>query len=353
MSEPPPEESELSAEDRAILEAFDAMEEWHTMPSEPSRSSPRQHTDSDEILNDILLVFFSEVEEDIMAMRQALNRLEHDDGINLAPLAFIRRIAHKLRGTAGTMSYHTLAAIAASIERIVEAITSGKIAALLGVNALVQAVFALETTLHNIMRTGRESETPRQELEAHLQKLALEQQEPLFVRVHARDLEQLRQHTEQLSALHIPLLQAQLQMETALQEVYAAQLQQQRIERQLIALSLVPTPPQRQYDVHPISSRIARLLLQAAQKNELLHPRNFRPRIRLIRSSAGAQAEKPVTERDRLLRSLNEANTNLAAAFAHVRAAFAQLQAVLDKYMAHADTVQTDSLALQPPPTNL
>jgi chemotaxis protein histidine kinase CheA len=352
MSEPPPEESELSAEDRAILEAFDAMEEWYTMPSEPSLSSPQQHTHSDEILNDILLVFFSEVEEDIMAMRQALSRLEQGESIDPAPLAFIRRVAHKVRGTAATMSYHTLAAIAASIERIVGAITSDKIAALLGVNALVQAVFALETTLHDSMRTGRESETPRRELEAHLQQLVLEEQEPLFVRLPARHLEQLRQHTEQLTALHIPLLQAQLQMETALQELYAAQLQQQRIERQLLALSPVPNSPQRRYDVHPISSRIARLLSQAAEKNELLHPRNFRPRIRLTRPGAEAQGEKPVTERDRLLRSLNEANTNLAAAFAHVRAAFAQLQAVLDKYMAHADTVRNDTLELQSPPTN-
>jgi hypothetical protein len=141
-------------------------------------------------------------------------------------------------------------------------------------------------------------------------------------------------------------------METALQELYAAQLQQQRIERQLLALSPVPNSPQHRYDVHPISSRIARLLSQAAEKNELLHPRNFRPRIRLTRPGAEAQGEKPVTERDRLLRSLNEANTNLAAAFAHVRAAFAQLQAVLDKYMAHADTVRNDTLELQPPPTN-
>jgi chemosensory pili system protein ChpA (sensor histidine kinase/response regulator) len=351
MSEPPPEEPELSAEDRAILEAFDTMEGWDTVPSEPSLSSPRQNTDGDEILKDILLVFFSEVEEDIMAMRQALSRLEQGDSIDPAPLAFIRRVAHKIRGTAGTMSYHTLAAIAASIERIVGAITSGKIAALLGVNALVQAVFALETTLHDIMRTGRESETPRRELEAHLQKLALEQQEP-FVRVHAGHLEQLRQHTEQLTALHVPLLQAQLQMETALQELYAAQLQQQRIERQLIALSPVANPPQPRYDVHPISSWIARLLSEAAQKNELFHPRKFRPRTRLTRPGAGAQEEKPVTERDRLLRSLSEANANLAPAFAHVRAAFAQLQAVLDKYIAHADTVRNDTLGLQTAPTN-
>src|SRR5947209_16217217 len=141
MNEPPPGEQGLSAEDRAIVEAFKAMKGWETAPSEPSPgiSSSQQRTSSN-ALDDVHMIFFSEVEEDVAAMRQGLRQLEQGDDIDPARLASLGRVAHKLHGSAAMMSYPALAAIAFSIERIVEAITAGKVAPLLGTNALVQAV---------------------------------------------------------------------------------------------------------------------------------------------------------------------------------------------------------------------
>src|SRR5438128_5446009 len=99
MNEPPPEEQELSAEDKAILEAFTAKEVWETAPSEPpvsAETSSAQQKTSSNALDDVLAIFFSEVEEDIVAMRQALRQLEQGDNIDSARLTSLRRVAHKL-----------------------------------------------------------------------------------------------------------------------------------------------------------------------------------------------------------------------------------------------------------------
>src|SRR5438105_15658878 len=118
MNEPPPGEQELSAEDRAIVEAFKAMKGWETVPSAlaPEISSAQQNTSSD-ALDDVLVIFFSEVEGDLLVMRDALRQLEQGEDIDPTRLISLRRVAHKLQGSAAMMSYHTLAAIASSIER--------------------------------------------------------------------------------------------------------------------------------------------------------------------------------------------------------------------------------------------
>ena len=181
MNEPPPEEQELSAEDKAILEAFHAMQIWKRAPSEPSLSpetSSAQQNTSGNALDDMLTIFFSEVEEDLVVMHASLHQLEQQNGIDPTCLVALQRIAHKLHGTAGMMSYSALAVIAFFIERIVEAITSGKVVPLLGTSALARAVVALETTFKDLVEKGTENDAPRKELEAYLQKFALDLQEP-------------------------------------------------------------------------------------------------------------------------------------------------------------------------------
>ena len=355
MNEPPPGEQELSAEDKAIVEAFKAKERWETTPPEsspsPAMSSAEQKTSSN-ALDDVRAIFFSEVEEDLVIMREALRQLEQGDGIDSARLVSLRHVAHKLQGSAAMMSHHVLAAIASSIERIVEAITAGKIAPLLGMNALVQAVFALETTFNDLVGRGVENDAARRDLEAYLQKLALGLQEPSFVRIDSQRLAQLVQHIEQLTLLCTPVEQAQAQMETALQELDAAQIRWQSLETELITLASILKSFQFPYDTHPTSSRLAQLLQDAAQQNEVFHPRKLRFRRRLIKPNTQPPQEKPETEHDRLLRALMEAHVNLTIASSHVRTTFVHFSSVLHEYIARVDTVHNDTLLLRPSPAN-
>lgn len=335
------------------MEAFKAMKGWETTPSEPSPeiSSAQQRT-SGNALDDVLVIFFDEVEEDIVAMREGLRQLEQGDDIDPARLASLGRVAHKLHGSAAMMSYPSLAAIASSIEHIVEAITTGKIAALLGTNALVQAVFALETTFNALVDQGVENDVPHRELEAYLQKLAMGLQEPSFVHVDAQRLAQLTQHTEQLTLLRAPIEQARTQMEAALQELDAAQRRWQRLELELTSLVSISRSFQAPYTIYPTSFRIAQLLEDAAEQNEVFYPRKFRFRTQLIKPNTGSTQEKPETEDDKLIRAFKEAHANLTLASSHVRTTFIQLSSVLYEYMAQVDTVRNDTLLLHPSGAN-
>jgi chemosensory pili system protein ChpA (sensor histidine kinase/response regulator) len=355
MNEPPSGEQELSAEDKAIVEAFKAKERWETAPPEsspsPGVSSAQQETSSN-VLDDVRAIFFSEVEEDLVVMLEALRQLEQGDDIDSARLTALRRVAHKLQGSAGMMSYHALTAIASSIERIVEAIATSKIGPLLGVSALVQAVFALETTFNDLVDKGVENDRPHRELETYLRKLALGLQKPSFVHVESQRLAQLMQLTERLALLRTPLEQAQAQMETALQELDAAQTRWQSLETELLTLASIRRSFRFPYDIYPTSLRLALLLQDAAQQNEVFHPRKLRFRIRLIKPDIKLSQEKPEIEDDKLIRTLLEVHANLTTASSHVRTAFGHFSSVLHEYMAHVDTVRDEVHLLPPSPAN-
>ncbi len=325
------------------MEAFKAMPGWETVPSEPpSEISSAQQNVSRDALDDVFVIFFSEAEEDLVVMREALHQLEQGEDIDSTRLISLQHVAHKLQGAAAMMSYHTLAAIASSIERIVEAIITGKIAPLLGVNALVQAVFALETTFNGLVDKGTENDTPHKELEAYLQKLALNLSEPSFVRVDSRQLAQLTHHAEQLASLRAPVEQAQAQLEIALQEWDTVQIHWQNLETELTSFASMLKP----VDTHPISSHIAQLLQDVAQQNEIFHPRTLLFRTRLIKPNTEPYQEKPEMEGDKLIRTLKEANANLTTASSHVRTTYTHFSAVLHKYMTYVDTVRSDILLL-------
>src|SRR5579859_3011960 len=172
--DPPFDESELSAEDLAILRAFDAMEDRQSTPSDPILAPasseapllPPLQDPSDEFSSDeMLLLFVSEVEEDLARMQSALLQVEQDDRIDPARFVTLKRMAHKVRGTAGALDYHDMAAIAHTIEVMVEQITQGQLFPLVGMNGLSKAVAALETSLQNIMLDGSEGEAPLADLE--------------------------------------------------------------------------------------------------------------------------------------------------------------------------------------------
>ncbi len=400
------DESQLSEDDLAVLRAFEAMEDWNTDASAASTpasaiwsdpSSPGEQ--SGDGFDEMLLLFASEADEDITRMRDALNQLDFEEHIDPARFVTLRRAAHKLRGTAGTVEFHAMATIAQRIEETVEQITAGTIFPLVGVNVLVQAVFALEMTLKSVVEQGKESGEPLAKLEADLKDLAPddeqqapaspsaqadhsetaatvdeatalagEQEAPIpvlsraldaalltasstsFVHVDARRLEQLVHHSEHLAEQRTPLESAQAQVEVALQELQAAQARLLQLGPMLSTL-LPTTIPAYLVNEHPTSSLIARILNNAAQQNDASSVRKGRVRSRVIDAAGSLLWDEldieRYTEKDLLIRSLNEAIADVTTASTHVRTAFAHFNLILQSYMNRAATVRSDTLLLR------
>ena len=114
-----PRSEELSAEDLAIIQAFDATDDLvvagnldeqqigmqtGTVPLEKGGSG----ADNPE---DMLMLFASEADEDIATMRRALQDLEQDNQRTSPGLVTLGRAAHKLKGTAGAMGCEAMSAI--------------------------------------------------------------------------------------------------------------------------------------------------------------------------------------------------------------------------------------------------
>ena len=153
----------LSADDVAVLQAFDALDAWQNTDV-PVSTQSHDTEFSDE---DMLMLFAAEVDEDIGQMKHALSQLEQGDTLDTTRFTVLLRVAHKIRGTAGAMECHAMAAIARHIEDVVAQINNGSLFALVGLNVLVQAVLALEVTLQDLLTHGQES---------NAQLLALEQE---------------------------------------------------------------------------------------------------------------------------------------------------------------------------------
>ncbi|WP_052890739.1 response regulator [Thermogemmatispora carboxidivorans] len=346
---PEPEEaSQLTPEDLAIIEAFRQMEDLE--PPEGLAESPaaaavagegRDLSDeaataglgggeagagssaADEGLDDMLVLFVGEADEDIASMRQALTQLEQEDQLDDGYLEALRRSAHKLKGTAGAVGCPSMSTIAYYIEMLVGSLRDGSVPMMIGLMALVQAMRALEATLQSIVETGQESSTPLTELEADYEALnefgnvrrapseslialtaadeaaLLEEEElaprsPLreeIARFHLRtrppresssplpsvlvDAERLKRlvlNSEHLAEQREPLESARRELEAALQELYAAQGRLQYLETllSLNPLSLsetgrIPPLPLRSLPQQPMSSLVARILEEAEQ----------------------------------------------------------------------------------------
>ena len=176
---------ELSDDDLAVLRAFDMAEELASknpastqeVASVDRTTRPLAHsTDSLPLTSDIsvasddmLVLFVTEADGEIVAMRQALRELEQDtptELANSASLVTLQRSAHKLKGTAGSIGYEHISTIARYIEIFVGQLKSGITSHSTGLIALTRAVQALEATLYSVASEGREDSTPHTELEA-------------------------------------------------------------------------------------------------------------------------------------------------------------------------------------------
>ncbi|MEO8970217.1 MAG: response regulator [Ktedonobacteraceae bacterium] len=297
-------EENLSAEDLAVLRDFDAMEfiadepladtsQNTTKNVSPAGLAPADTTEAFS-QEDMLLLFISEVEEDISVLSNGIQQLEQTETLDVGRLHILERKAHKIKGTAGAFGSPTLSTIARYTEKLIRLMTQDSLQPLIGLHLLAQATSTLESTLASLVTMGEESHEPLQELEAtfnahsldiagdtsmipvpgimdevealwdtagetdadstsvrisqqttedvapfaskqetsHITPKLIQEQvaTPMSVRIELARFEQLLLHTGELADLQVPLRKAQEQVEIALQELHAAQARLTRLE---------------------------------------------------------------------------------------------------------------------------
>jgi CheY-like chemotaxis protein/chemotaxis protein histidine kinase CheA len=362
-------QDELSEEDLAVLRAFDAMDmrDWQvaapeisTLASTGSLTHPNvtiQPSLPDTLSpDDMLTLFVSEVDEDLLTIQRALRKLEPDDQLDIVHLHTLQRTAHKIKGTAGAIGCAALAAIAHHLEELIKLIIGGTVVPFIGLNALVQTVHALELTLNSFVTYGQESSIPLTELEEEYKALNIDIQAakhptgestPL-VPVELHRFEQLLLHTEQMTELGAPLENAQAEVEKALQELHAAQARLRHLETLLAPLFAAKISNQAGNDERPTSSLVARILDESVQRTGHGYLKNQPELLKPDESLHWDVLEiDRFTESDVLIHSFNEAIADVVTASSQLRIAFAQLSRVTQRYMHQAANVRDDTLLLR------
>lgn len=400
------EDNELSAEDLAIIQAFDAIEYWEDAPSteQVASSSPPIHKDehAEDTLTAMLLVFVAEVEEDIATMQRALRQLEQHNTMEPSRFLSLQRCGHKIRGAAGAMGCTVMATLAQRIEEIAQRVIRQQMLPMVGSSILVQAVLALEEILTSFADSGEENPIPLMGLEEEIQRLDLNVQQdddapvlssphtqyeqvpdettnessirpeaiepgpgdtqPLatlasgtsVVRVDAQRIKQLAQHSEQLTELRTPLESAQVQVEYTLQDLQKAEQHLHQIENELATSHHTHKSAPIIHDEHPTSSLIARILHEAAQRNDMLYIHRIKPHLRVLKTEEPQPWDEldmeRYTERDELMHVLGEAVADVSLATTAVNTAYTQLRNVLQKSLQQTAIVRNDTLLLRSAP---
>ncbi|HEU5382027.1 MAG TPA: response regulator [Ktedonobacteraceae bacterium] len=389
---------ELSAEDLAVIQAFDAIDDL-VLSNGMDEQHGLQHNSTGLLLaeggldmenpEDMLILFASEVDEDIATMRRALQQVEQDNDGNSPGLISLGRTAHKLKGTSGAMGCEAMSAIALRIEEEIQLIKAEKIEFLTGLMALVHAINALEMTLQSVVNDGQESVLPLQELSQDLEKLDIhieqhttssdEKDSPVLhitpkdlselspttinTQVDTHYLRALMSHTEHLIELHAPLESAQKQVTQSLMELQAAHARLRRLEGLFssVAFTSAPAPEQgRPTENHPASSLVTRILHEALQRTGR-HPQGKTqpaasaiPPARSPEMALWDEMEMDrFTENRILLQSFSEAVADVATASAQLRTAFAQLNSLIEQQIRQATTVRNDALRLRSAPFSI
>ncbi|GHO44286.1 response regulator [Ktedonospora formicarum] len=407
-------EQELSAEDLAIIKAFEEMDDstWQKNQAEPL-TAPVVSLPTEETLDDMLIIFVDEVEEDIARINRALNQLEQQEGasIDSARLVTVKRAAHKIRGSAGMVECGNLSAIAHSLEEIGERVLAGHVEPSLALKALIQGAQAMEATLDGFVQHGHESVGPREIFEQNIRglhildedaetfeesdEITLERElkrevlpasplnapslprdllvgpdssSPAMVRFEQRRFEQLQQHSEGLMGQRMPLEQAQEQVASALQELQAAQMRLQLLEPRLSG-SLLPgideNMPAREY--LSSSSLIRRILheKQTQQDSQEEHgplalpdARSQRQFMQPGRLGFGAVHWDELnmerySEKDMLLRSFREAVTDVSVASTRVQSAIDRYNQVISECLQQATNIRNDLRLLRLAPLSV
>ncbi len=170
----PFQQNELTPEDLEVLRAFHMLEEPASdtptlqevsQPASPSHQPYETQSAATMTDEDMLVFFTTEADEDITSMRLALQQLEQDERLDSPGLVALKRITHKMAGTAAAIGCDSMSTIARHMEAIIKLLEGGAIVFLTGLIALTHAVQALELTLESIATHGYESKNPLLELE--------------------------------------------------------------------------------------------------------------------------------------------------------------------------------------------
>ncbi|MDQ6659950.1 MAG: Hpt domain-containing protein, partial [Chloroflexota bacterium] len=406
---------ELSPEDVEVLRAFDALEELKVGDAASSAlrsESKAVLSDNDTALptpEEMLLLFVSEVDEDLSILQQTLQRLEPDDSLDPGRLLTLQRTAHKLKGTTGSMECGVLSSIAYYIEAVAKLLARNALASFVGLNALIQAVQAFERTFHDFVTDGKESDTALTELESEYKALAIaippprktsstptlpekeamgaegpvrvllkpssdddtlfphavsrtEQEALASLHVDIHRFEQLVTRTDQLVDLRAPLENAQKQVDTSLQDLQLAQARLWRLETLFSSLALSSkfshTAESRGYsEERSNSSLIARILDEAQQRTGHSYQRKSIPTpspMQVVANRIWDEMEiDRYTDTEVLIQSLSEAIADVATASTRLRSAFTQLHRITQQYTQQASNVRDDTLLLRLAPLSI
>jgi chemotaxis protein histidine kinase CheA/CheY-like chemotaxis protein len=372
----PFDHNDLSENDLAVLRAFEAAEELvvKSVTANLSPASQPPQPAPDNVPEGMLVLFITEADEDIAVMRETLRQLEQDDPADSTSFVTLQRMAHKLKGTAGSIGYERMATIAHYVEKLVYVVKRGTINNLTGLITLVQAVQALEATLYSIAADGKENDAPLAELEAMfdtlnvnirnddaIKKSSSQQTQAIthaasipLVQVDAQHLEQLLKHIEQLAEQRPSLESAQAEVETAQQELYTAQARLQHLETLLASASLSrKVPDHGANDEPPTASLVARILNESVRRTGHTNQRKGKSRSQLSRSQQAQGTLRwdeleieTYTDDELLVRSLSEAIADITTASSRLRLALAQFNQALQKQITQTALVRSDVLRL-------
>ncbi len=382
---------ELSSDDLAVIQAFDALDDLALSTSLDEQTGNtgslllQQGMLGVENPEDMLILFASEADEDISTMRRALQQLLQEHQISSPGLVALGRVAHKLKGTAGAMGCEAMSAIALQIEEEIHLIKGERVELFSGIKALQQATNALELTLQSVINEGQENPQPLQDFLQGLAQINAQVSLPTssdedlestlhhlnsgetsetaspeaIAQIDIRSLNSLMSHTEHLIELHTPLLDAQNQVSKSLIELQAAHTRLRHLEVLLTNLAFTNTQPVESEDAdtdHVSSSLVARILHEARlrtgrpQSRQRQAVRAAHP-TRLSELALWDEMEMDrFTENKILLQTFNEAVADVATASAQLRSAFAQLNTLIEQQVRQATVVRNDALRLRSAP---
>src|SRR5260370_228529 len=285
---------ELSAEDLAIIQAFDSMNDLMSAGNldkqqdaiHPAAAWPENGAPTIENPEDMLMLFASEADEDISTMRRALLQLEQDNSTNSPGLVTLGRSAHKLKGTAGAMGCEAMSPIALKIKEE------------------IQLILGKNTPLPSAQKQVPQSLVELQAAHTRLRNL-----EGVFSPVAFANASADEQTASSSDERPSSSLVARILHETF-----------QRTGRQ----------PQTRPQSAPLSARPQKLSPETALWDEMQMDR--------------------FTENRMLLQSFSESVADVATASAQLKAAFAQLNALIEQQVRQATMVRSDALRLRSSP---
>lgn len=379
----------LTDEERAVLAAFDAVD-LGVLSTRDVGSSPLAPIGGE----DMQVIFVEEVAIDCITLEQVLEwRPASERTLEDAVQAqTIQRIAHKLKGTCGAMRCEVLAALALHTETLTKLIAQNAVAAPVGWQGLEYASHALQETLEDFAASGQENPAFLAAFEDKCRTLGLELHASLpghdeagdaiyrpptgqpfvpmpFVRANTQRVDKLLGHTERLAALETLIAQAQADVDSAFQELHAAEDRLHRLETRLTSHLTLRGQQQEGRgpldhafegdEEHSTSSLVERILDEASRRTGRFVPRRALFPAREMGAVNLAPMEWDELEMDRfkeegmLALSLSEAVADVSMAASQLRIAFAQLTRLLGEQAAQARQVRDDSLLLSLTPLDM